>query len=304
MSSKIYLRPDIEAALSGGQPVVALESTVITHGLPWPENAETALAMEAAVREAGAIPATIGVVGGRVTVGLTEEEIETLAQLPADSVRKCSRRDFAIAMATGEHAGTTVAGTMLVAHKAGIRVFATGGIGGVHRGNPHDVSADLEELGRTPVAVVCSGAKSILDLPLTVEYLETKGVPVIGLETDTFSAFYYSDSGLPVDHRAEDVAEVARIFRASLDFGLRGGMLVTVPVPQEAEMPREACEAAIERAVKEAEDQGIRGKDITPHLLARVAELTEGKSRDANLALLKNNAGKAGRIAVELGKPS
>lgn len=300
MPSSIHIRPDIEAALSEDQPVVALESTVITHGLAYPENLETALAMEAAVREAGAIPATIGIVGGRVTVGLTEEDIEMLARQPVDSVRKCSRRDFAIAMANGEHAGTTVAGTMIVAHKVGIRIFATGGIGGVHRGNAHDVSADLEELGRTPVAVVCSGAKSILDLPLTVEYLETKGVPVIGLGTDTFPAFYYSDSGLPVDHRAEDAAEVARIVRASLGFGLEGGLLVTVPVPPEAEMPREACEAAIEQAVKEADEKGIRGKDITPYLLARVGELTEGKSRDANLALLKNNAAKAGRLAVAL----
>ncbi|MEX0325491.1 MAG: pseudouridine-5'-phosphate glycosidase [Puniceicoccaceae bacterium] len=300
MPSSIHIRPDIKAALSGGQPVVALESTVITHGLAYPENLETALAMEAAVREAGALPATIGIVDGRVTVGLTEDQIEMLARQQVGSVRKCSRRDFAIAMANGEHAGTTVAGTMLVAHKAGIKVFATGGIGGVHRGNPHDVSADLEELGRTPVAVVCSGAKSILDLPLTVEYLETKGVPIIGLGTDTFPAFYYSDSGLPVDHRAEDAAEVARIIRASLEFALEGGLLVTVPVPPEAEMPREACEAAIEQAVKEADAKGIRGKDITPYLLARVGELTEGKSRDANLALLKNNAAKAGRLAVAL----
>ena len=300
MTCFLHIRPDIKTALAEGRPVVALESTVITHGLPWPENMETALAMEAAVRESGAVPATIAVIKGRVTVGLTEEAIRELAQSPAGSVRKCSRRDFAIAMANGESAGTTVAGTMLVAHRAGIKVFATGGIGGVHRGNPHDVSADLEELGRTPVAVVCSGAKSILDLPLTVEYLETKGVPVIGLGTDTFPAFYYSDSGLGVDYRAADAGEVAAIIRASLEFGLDGGMLVTVPVPPEAEMPRAACEAAIGKAVSEAESRGIRGKDITPFLLARVAELTAGESKQANLALLINNARQAGQIAARL----
>jgi pseudouridylate synthase len=300
MTRSIHIHPDIEAALEEGRPVVALESTVITHGLPYPDNLQAALAMESAVREAGALPATIAIIGGRVTVGLTEEELGDLARLPAGSARKCSRRDFAIAMATGEHAGTTVAGTMVVAHKAGIRVFATGGIGGVHRGNPHDISADLEELGRTPVAVVCSGAKSILDLPLTVEYLETKGVPIIGLGTDTFPAFYYSDSGLGVDYRAADVGGVAAIWKASLKFGLEGGMLVTVPVPPEAAMPRADCEAAIAKAVAEAENRGIRGKDITPFLLARVAELTGGKSREANLALLINNAAQAGRIAVQL----
>ncbi|NDV61206.1 pseudouridine-5'-phosphate glycosidase [Puniceicoccales bacterium CK1056] len=300
MTSSLHIRPDIKEALREGRAVVALESTVITHGLPYPDNLETAMAMESAVRESGALPATIGIVDGRVTVGLTGEEIELLAKQAPGTVRKCSRRDFAIAIAAKEHAGTTVAGTMLVAYRAGIRVFATGGIGGVHRGHPYDVSADLEELGRTPVAVVCSGAKAILDLPLTIEYLETKGVPVIGLGTEAFPAFYYSDSGLGVDHCVADAQEAARIIKASLEFETGGGMLVTVPVPAAAELPREQCEEAIELALAEAEAKGIRGKDITPFMLARISELTEGKSRDANLALLINNASEAGRIAVQL----
>jgi pseudouridylate synthase len=300
MIHSIHIHPAIEAALTEGRPVVALESTVITHGLPYPDNLQAALDMEAAVRKAGALPATIAIIGGRVTVGLTHEQLENLARRPAGSVRKCSRRDFAIAMATSEYAGTTVAGTMVVAHKVGIQVFATGGIGGVHRGNPHDISADLDELGRTPVVVVCSGAKSILDLPLTVEYLETKGVPIVGLATNTLPAFYYSDSGLGVDYHAADVGEVAAIWRASLSLGLEGGMLVAVPVPPEAALPRADCEAVIEQAVVEAESSGIRGKDITPFLLARVAELSGGKSRQANLALLINNAAQAGLLAVQI----
>lgn len=300
MKEHIQLSEEVAAALRGGRPVVALESTVITHGLPWPANAETALAMEAAVREGGAVPATIAVLAGRITVGLSRAQIEQLAQRPAGSVRKCSRRDLPIAVARGEDAATTVAGTMIVAHAAGIDVFATGGIGGVHRGAPCDVSADLLELGRTPVAVVCAGAKSILDLPLTMEVLETQGVPVVGLGTDTLPAFYTRSSGLPVDVRVETTREAAAIVAAGQRLGAQHGVLITVPVPAEDELPGERAEAAIAQATAEAEAQGIHGKRVTPFLLKRVAELTGGASRQANTSLLVNNARTAARMAAEL----
>ncbi len=298
MNSMLNLAPEVSAALAEKRAVVALESTLITHGLPYPANVETALAMEAAVREAGAIPATIAVLKGQITVGLTTDQIETLAQ--AKNVRKCSRRDFAIAVGLGEDAATTVAGTMIVAHKAGIRLFATGGIGGVHRGHPFDVSADLMELGRTPVAVVCSGAKSILDLPLTLEVLETQGVPVIGIGTDTLPAFYTRSSGLAIDACIETPAQAATIIRAADQLGAQHGILFTVPVPAADELPSETAEAAIEQATEEAEAQGIHGKEITPYVLARVADLTEGESRRTNVALLVNNARTAGEIATAL----
>ena len=232
MNEHLHVSPEVADALRAGRAVVALESTLITHGLPHPENVETALAMEAAVRASGAVPATIAVLGGKITVGLSLADIERLASKPAGSVRKCSRRDLPIAIARGEDGATTVAGTMIVAHLAGIRVFATGGIGGVPRGAPFDVSADLLELGRTPVAVVCSGAKSILDLPLTLEVLETQGVPVIGLGTDTLPAFYARSSGLPIDVRVESPAEAAQIIAAAQRLGAEHGLLVTVPVPE------------------------------------------------------------------------
>jgi pseudouridine-5'-phosphate glycosidase len=302
MQPELVVRPDVGEAIAAGQPVVALESTLITHGLPYPDNVETALAMEAAVREAGAIPATIALLKGQVTAGLTTDQIEYLGKLPTNSIRKCSRRDFAIAVGLGEDAATTVAGTMIVAHWAGIRVFSTGGIGGVHRGHPFDVSADLIELGRTPVAVVCSGAKSILDLPLTLEVLETQGVPVIGYGTDSLPAFYSRSSGLPVDARIDQAVQAARIISAAGQLGLSHGVLIAVPVPEGMEMPPEAAEAAIEQATQEAEDQGIHGKAVTPFVLARVAELTEGESRRSNVALLVNNARVGGLIAVELSR--
>jgi pseudouridine-5'-phosphate glycosidase len=290
--------PAVEAALGEGRAVVALESTLITHGLPYPANVETALAMEAAVRDAGATPATIAVLKGQITVGLSSSQIEALGK--AQNVRKCSRRDLPLAVGLGEDGATTVAGTMIVAHMAGIRVFATGGIGGVHRGHPFDVSADLIELGRTPVAVVCSGAKSILDLPLTLEVLETQGVPIVGVGTETLPAFYARSSGLPIDACVDTPEAAARIIAAARQLEEKHGMLFVVPVPEAHEMPAEAAEAAITQATDEAETQGIHGKAVTPYVLARVAELTEGESRSANTVLLINNARVAGKIACAL----
>lgn len=294
------IRAEVADALASGQPVVALESTLITHGLPYPTNVETAVAMENAVRAGGAVPATIALMSGRITVGIGPSEIEYLATRPSGSVRKCSRRDLPIATALGEDAATTVAGTMIVAHMAGIRIFATGGIGGVHRGHPFDVSADLRELGQTPVAVVCSGAKSILDLPLTLEYLETQGVPVIGYGTDTLPSFYSRSSGLAIDARVDSATEAAAVIAQAEQLGLGGGLLFTVPVPEADEMPVEVAEAAIAQATAEADAQGIHGKDVTPFVLGRVTELTGGVSRRANVSLLANNAHVAGEIAAAL----
>ena len=300
MKSEIHLSAEVADALRNNQAVVALESTLITHGLPYPANVETALAMEASVRESGAIPATIAILKGKITVGLTVDAIEGLGTLPPGSVRKCSRRDFAIAVGLRQDAATTVAGTMIVAHQAGIRVFSTGGIGGVHRRQPFDVSADLMELGRTPVAVVCSGAKSILDLPLTLEVLETQGVPVIGLNTDTLPAFYSRSSGLPIDTCVETPQQAAEIIAAAHRLNMWHGILITVPVPAGEELPPQVAEVAIQQATEEASAQGIHGKAVTPFVLKRVAELTEGGSRRANVALLVNNARVGGQIASKL----
>ena len=300
MPNNLVIAPEVAAALEAGQPVVALESTLITHGLPYPVNVETALAMENAVRAGGATPATIAILDGTITVGISPEQVEYLGALPTGTVRKCSRRDLPIAVGLREDAATTVAGTMIVAHMAGIDVFATGGIGGVHRGHPFDVSADLIELGRTPVAVICSGAKSILDLPLTLEVLETQGVPVIGLGTDTLPAFYSRSSGLPVDVCVETPQQVAQIITASWNLNMGHGVLVTVPVPVETELPTDIAETAIAQATAEAEQQGIHGKAVTPFLLGRVVELTGGLSRRANTALLINNAHTAAQIAAQM----
>jgi pseudouridine-5'-phosphate glycosidase len=300
MVSDILLATDVADALRSNAPVVALESTLITHGLPWPSNAETALAMEQAVRESGAVPATIAVVGGTITVGASRVEIERLASRPPGSVRKCSRRDLPIAVARGEDASTTVAGTMIVAHQAGIRVFGTGGIGGVHRGAPFDVSADLIELGRTPVAVVCAGAKSILDLPATLEVLETQGVPVVGIRTDTLPGFYARSSGLPIDVRVETPEEAAAIVDAAHRLGAQHAVLIVVPVPEDAAFPAGDAEAAIQQATSEADQRGIHGKAVTPFLLQRVAELTDGAARTANVALLVNSARHAALVARAL----
>jgi pseudouridylate synthase len=300
MPPSLVYSTEVATARAHGQPLVALESTLITHGLPYPANRDTALAMEQAVRDAGAVPATIAIIEGQVMVGLSSEQVDMLAQKPTGSVRKCSRRDLPIAIGLGEDAATTVAGTMIVAHWAGIPIFATGGIGGVHRGHPWDVSADLIELGRTPVAVICAGAKSILDLPLTLEVLETQGVPVIGLGTDTLPAFYTRSSGLPVDACIQTTTQAAQIIHAARVIGAEHGLLITVPVPESDALSNEVAEAAIEQATRDADANGIHGKALTPFVLGRVLELTGGASLRANRALLINNAGVAGQIAVEL----
>ena len=293
----LTISPEIKAAGKQGA-LVALESTVIAHGLPYPYNVQIALRLEEHVRSQGATPATIGLLGGQVVVGLDRAAIEHLAT--AKNVRKVSRRDLPIVVAQGQDGATTVATTAWCAAQAGIQVFATGGIGGVHRGHPFDISADLPELAGTPVLVVCAGAKAILDLPLTLEWLETHGVPVVGYGTDRFPAFYNRDSGLPVDVCAQTPEEVACLFRAQRALGLPGGMLVAVPVPAEAELPQAQMEAAIAQALGEAEEGGIRGKALTPFLLARISVLTGEASLRANLALLENNARVAAQIAVAL----
>jgi pseudouridylate synthase len=294
----LHINREVADALATDIPVVALESTLITHGLPHPDNLAIAREVEASVRRAGAIPATVAIIGGKITVGLEAGELEYLAT--ARGVRKCSRRDIATAAALGLDGATTVAGTMIVAAMAGIRVFATGGIGGVHRGHPFDISADLAELERTSVTVVCAGAKSLLDLPLTVEQLETRGVPVIGYRTDEFPAFYSRSSGLPVDARVDTPEQVAAIIRSRRMMCLSGGELVTVPVPADDELPREAAEAAILQATKLADEAHVVGAAVTPFILAKIAELTDGRSMKANAALLLNNARVAAEIAQAL----
>lgn len=303
----LHIAPEIAHALATGQPVVALESTLISHGLPYPHNLEVARALEAEVRAAGAIPATIGVVGGRPTVGLDAAALERFAR--SDGVLKLSRRDLAAALARRRDGATTVAATMALATAAGIPVFATGGIGGVHRGAQvtWDVSADLTELARTPVLVVCAGAKAILDLPATLEHLETLGVPVVGLGTDAFPAFYSRASGLPVPVRVDTPAEVAQIWRvqrAASDLCGPGGMLLCVPPPADVALPRAEVEAAIEKALAQAEDAGVRGPAVTPFLLAAMARETHGESIATNVALLRQNARVAAQVAVHLaGQP-
>ncbi len=294
--------PEVKDALEAGWPLVALESTVITHGLPYPDNVTTAAKMEAAVREGGATPATIAIIQGKVRIGLAAEELEYLGTRSDKFVRKCSRRDLPIAIARAEDGATTVAGTMILAEMAGIKLFATGGIGGVHRGQPFDVSADLTELGRTPVVVVCSGAKSILDLPSTRELLETKGVPVIGYETDQLPSFFSRSSGLGVDVRLNNPEEVAALIQAHFALKLRNGILVTVPVPEEDAFDAGEAETAIAQASREAEEQGVQGSEATPWLLRRVVELTHGRSLKANVSLLLNNGKVAAKIAKALTK--
>ena len=300
MNKYLDVNPEVAAALAEGKPVVALESTIISHGMPYPQNVETALNVERIVREHGAVPATIAVIGGRLKAGLTEEEIEYFGKKGL-SITKASRRDLAVLCARGEDGATTVTTTMIIAHMAGIRIFATGGIGGVHRGaeTTMDISADLEELGQTPVMVVCAGAKSILDLGLTLEYLETKGVPVIGYGTEELPAFYTRQSGYKVDYRIDTPAELARAFKTQNDLGFPGGMLVTNPIPEEYAMPLDTINAAIDQAIAECEEQGIHGKQTTPFLLARVAQLTGGDSLASNIRLVYNNAALAAKTAVE-----
>lgn len=298
MPLQLNFQPEVKIALEQGRAVVALESTVITHGLPSPENVEVARAIEAAVREQGAVPATIAILGGEITVGLTPEQLLYLGS--AKNVRKCSRRDFSWVVARREDGATTVAGTMMVAHWAGIRVFATGGIGGVHRGQPFDESADLLELGRTPVAVVCAGAKAILDLPLTLEVLETQGVPVIGYQTGEFPAFYSRSSGLPLELRVETPQEIAAIIKAHDQLGLNAGTLIAQPIPVEAEWPAAEAQEVIEEALQDAAARHITGKAVTPYLLQRVSDLSGARSKTANIALLLNNARLAAQIALAL----
>ncbi|HEX9944251.1 MAG TPA: pseudouridine-5'-phosphate glycosidase [Thermoanaerobaculia bacterium] len=294
----LALHPAVRAALEEGRPVVALESAVISHGLPWPENLELARGMEETVRAGGAEPATVALLGRRVHVGLEDSDLEHLAR--ASDIWKVSRRDLPVAMAQKRDGATTVAATMIAAHWAGIRVMATGGVGGVHRGDHTDISADLPELTRTPVVVVCSGAKAVLDLPATLEWLETWGVPVVGYQTGEFPAFYSRESGLRLEARVDSPGEAAAIAREMWDRGFPNGMLLCVPCPEEAALPAEEVAGAIAQAVREAEFQGIRGKAVTPFLLPRVAELTAGRSKTANLALLRNNARVAAQVAAAL----
>ena len=300
MNRYLDVNPEVAAALAEGRPVVALESTIISHGMPYPQNVETALNVERIIRENGAVPATIAVIGGRLKAGLSAEEIEYFGK-KGQAIAKASRRDLAVLCARGEDGATTVTTTMIIAHMAGIKIFATGGIGGVHRGaeTTMDISADLEELGQTPVMVVCAGAKSILDLGLTLEYLETKGVPVIGFGTEELPAFYTRKSGFKVDYRIDTVQDLAKAFKTQNELGFRGGMLVTNPIPEEYAMPLDTINAAIEQALAECEEKGIHGKETTPFLLARVAELTGGNSLASNIKLVYNNAKIAAQTAVE-----
>ena len=293
--------PEVAAAVAAGKPVVSLESTIISHGMPYPQNVETALKVEQIIRDSGAVPATIAILGGRLKAGLTAEEIEYLGKKGQD-VTKASRRDLAVLVSRKADGATTVTTTMMIAHMAGIQVFATGGSGGGHRGaeTTMDISADLEELASTPVMVGCAGAKSILDLGLTLEYLETHGVPVLGYGTKELPAFYTRKSGFEVDYRVDTPAELAAAFRASLDLGLRGGMLVTNPIPEEFAMDHEVINRAIDEAVAQANAQGIHGKATTPFLLAKVKELTGGDSLDSNIQLVFNNARLAAQTAAEL----
>ena len=303
MNKYLDISPEVAEALDNGKPVVALESTIISHGMPYPGNVKTALLVEQTIRENGAVPATIAIIGGRLKAGLSEAEIEYLGK-SGRNVAKASRRDLAALVARKADGATTVTTTMMIAHMAGIGIFATGGIGGVHRGaeTSMDISADLEELGNTPVMVICAGAKSILDLGLTLEYLETKGVPVIGYGTNELPAFYTRHSGFGVDYRADSPAELAAIFTAQRELGLKGGMLVTNPIPEEYSMDKAVIDAAIEQALKEAAEAGIKGKETTPFLLAKVVELTGGDSLDSNIQLVLNNARLAAKTAVELAK--
>ena len=301
MNKYLDISSEVKAALDAGKPVVALESTIISHGMPYPQNVETALTVEKTIRENGAVPATIAIIGGRLKAGLSPDEIEYLGKA-GTKVTKASRRDLPVLVAKGADGATTVATTMIFAAMAGIKVFATGGIGGVHRGaeTTMDISADLEELAGTPVMVVCAGAKSILDLGLTLEYLETKGVPVIGYGTEELPAFYTRKSGFGVDYRLDTPEELASAFKAKLDMGLRGGMLVTNPIPEEYSMDPGYINGAIDEAVKEAEALGIRGKATTPFLLAKIKELTGGDSLDANIELVLNNARLAAKTSAVL----
>ncbi|MBM6721748.1 pseudouridine-5'-phosphate glycosidase [Pseudoflavonifractor phocaeensis] len=303
LNQYLDVAPEVAAAVAEGKPVVALESTIISHGMPYPQNVETALKVEQIIRDCGAVPATIAILGGRLKAGLSHEEIEYLGKKGQD-VTKASRRDLAVLVARKADGATTVTTTMMIAHMAGIQIFATGGIGGVHRGaeTTMDISADLEELASTPVMVVCAGAKSILDLGLTLEYLETHGVPVLGYGTKELPAFYTRKSGFEVDYRMDTPEELAEAFHVSRQLGLKGGMLVTNPIPEEFAMDHDVINRAIDEAIAQANAQGIHGKATTPFLLAKVKELTGGDSLDSNIQLVFNNARLAARTAAALCK--
>ena len=298
LNDYLDFHPDIENALKNNLPIVALESTIISHGMPYPKNIETALMVEETVRSNNAVPATIAIIKGRLKIGLTEKEIEFLAT--NDEIKKISRRDLAVAVSQQLSGSTTVASTMIIAKLANIAVFATGGIGGVHRGaeTTLDISADLDELSRTNVCVVCAGVKSILDIGLTLEYLETKGVPVIGYKTSEMPAFYSTKSGFNVDYRIDAAADIADILKTKWDLSINGGVLVTNPIPVAAELESSVMNDAINQAIIEADNEKITGKKITPYLLSKVNEITKGKSLDANIKLIKNNADLAAKIAV------
>ena len=299
LNKYLDVNPEVAAAVAAGKPVVALESTIISHGMPYPQNVETALNVEKVVRENGAVPATIAILGGRLKAGLTPEEIEYLGKA-GQNVTKASRRDLPGLVAKGMDGATTVTTTMMIAHMAGISIFATGGIGGVHRGaeKTMDVSADLEELANTPVMVVCAGAKAILDLGLTLEYLETHGVPVLGYGTKELPAFYSRKSGFAVDYEIDTPEELARTFKVQRDLGLKGGILVTNPIPEEYSMDHDVINKAIDEAVAESVRLGIHGKAVTPYLLAKVKDLTGGDSLASNIRLVYNNAALAAKTAV------
>ena len=300
-SLPLILNPEVRDALESGSPVVALESTIVAHGMPWPQNLETAQSVEQVIRKNGAVPATIAILDGHFMAGLSADELQQLAE-NGSRVRKCSRRDIPFVLARKEAGATTVAATMIGAAMAGIEVFATGGIGGVHRGatDTMDISADLQELASTPVAVVSAGAKSILDLGLTLEYLETQGVPVVGIGTDEFPAFFTRKSGFPVDFRIDDMDELAAAWRYQRILAFPAGMVIANPIPEHAEADYKVVEEATSKALKEAETAGLRGKHITPFLLARIKELTAGKSLDANIELVRNNAAVAARLAAAI----
>ncbi len=303
LNKYLDVKPEVAEALAAGKPVVALESTIISHGMPYPQNVETALEVERIIRENGAVPATIAIIGGRLKAGLTPEEIEYFGKKGA-AIAKASRRDLSVLCARGQDGATTVTTTMIIAHMAGIRIFATGGIGGVHRGaqTTMDISADLEELAQTPVMVVCAGAKSILDLGLTLEYLETHGVPVIGYGTSELPAFYTRSSGFGVDYEIDTPEELAAAFKAQGDLGMRGGMLVTNPIPEEYSMDPKVINDAIDEAVRQCNANGVHGKATTPFLLAKVKELTGGDSLESNIQLVYNNARLAAKTAVAYSK--
>ncbi|MGN1004174.1 MAG: pseudouridine-5'-phosphate glycosidase [Oscillospiraceae bacterium] len=303
LNKYLDISPEVAEALKNNKPVVALESTIISHGMPYPQNVETALNVERIIRECGAVPATIAVIGGRLKAGCTQEEIEYLGKKGL-AVTKASRRDLPVLVARGEDGATTVTTTMIIAHMAGIKVFATGGIGGVHRGaeTTMDISADLEELAQTPVMVVCAGAKSILDLGLTLEYLETHGVPVIGFGTKELPAFYTRKSGFSVDYEIDSAEELAAAFHVQRELGYKGGMLVTNPIPEEYSMDADVINKAIDAAVAEANALGIHGKETTPFLLAKIKDITGGDSLASNIQLVYNNARLAAQTAAELCK--